>query len=453
MCWNECHMGGGDGGAGGQRMRVDPVTRGWAVVTSAGVVRLGLGFVASLLIARALGPADFGIYAVLGATVGIVSTLAEGGLTEAAVLRIASVWSDAPELAAARARSFFWLRLGLSVIVVGVGCALAGVIVSTLLNDINAGLLRWALLGIVATAASGALSAVLQATGGFGRMSSLTLINTGLTAALALLLAAIGQLNLLSALIVLGIGTSLVTFAAAARMLPPDWRLSLPPLAELQSEGRRLLDTGRWLWIASLFAMLTANAEVLLLNQWRALALVGTYALALNLATKADVVNQSLYTVLLPGVATLDVRTRRRSYLRRGLLRSAGVCLVLLVLIPLAQPLIVLIYGAAYAPSVIFFQLLLGVMIFDVLLTPFLLLPLAYRQAKVLAAADATRALTLIAVAVALIPVYGPFGAIAARFASRVAGAMLVLAALYVTSRSGRGRFAVQQTEAAGVAE
>jgi O-antigen/teichoic acid export membrane protein len=416
-------------------------------------VRLGLGFIASLLIARALGPSNFGVYAVLGATVGIVGTLAEGGLTEAAVLRIASVWPGARDLAEARARSFFWLRLGVSAIVVGFGCALAGLSASTLLNDVDPGLLRWALLGVVATAASGALSAVLQATGGFGRMSSLTLINTGLTAVLALLLAATGQLNLLSALIVLGIGTSLVTFSAAVRMLPTDWRLNVPTVVDLLTEGRRLLDTGRWLWIASLFAMLTANAEVLLLNQWTALALVGSYALALNLATKADVVNQSLYTVLLPGVARLDRRERRRRYLRRGLLRSAGICLVLLLLIPLAQPLILLIYGPAYASSVIFFQLLLGVMIFDVLLTPLLLLPLAYRQAKVLAAADATRALTLIAVAVALIPVYGPFGAIAARFAARVAGALLVVAALYVTSRSARHAFEVQHKEAASVLE
>jgi O-antigen/teichoic acid export membrane protein len=427
------------------------------VVTSAGVVRLGLGFVASLLVARALGPANFGVYAVLGATVSIAGTLAEGGLTEAAVLRIASVWPSAREAAARRARSFIWLRVGLSAVVVGLGCALAGVIASTLLNGIDAGLLRWALLGVVATAASGALSAVLQATGGFGRMSSLTLINTGLTAALALLLAAIGQLNLLSALIVLGIGTSLVTFGAAARMLPAGWRVGVPSLTDVQAEGKRLLEVGRWLWIASLFAMLTLNAEVLLLNQWTALALVGAYALALNLATKADVVNQSLYTVLLPGVAglDLDVKARtnssRRDYLRRGLLRSGGICLVLLILIPLAQPLIVLIYGPAYAPSVIFFQLLLGVMMFDVLLTPFLLLPLAYGQARVLAAAEAARAVTLVAVAVALIPVYGPFGAVAARFASRVAGALLVLAALYVSGRSSGQKFDVQHKEPASV--
>jgi O-antigen/teichoic acid export membrane protein len=197
--------------------------------------------------------------------------------------------------------------------------------------------------------------------------------------------------------------------------------------------------------------MLTANAEVLLLNQKIPLAVVGTYALALNLATKADVVNQSLYTVLLPGVASLNVMTRVRSYVRRGLLRSAGICAVLLILIPLAQPLIVFFYGPDYAPTVIFFQLLLVVMMFDVLLTPFLLLPLAYRQAKVLAAADGTRAVTLVAVAVALIPIFGPYGAIVARFLAHVAGAVLVLAVLFVSSRSGRQTFEIKHKEAAGV--
>src|SRR3981081_4170828 len=107
-------------------VRIDPVTRGWAVVTSAGVVRLGLGFVASLVIARALGPADFGTYAVLAASVGIVGGLAEGGLTEGAGLRLSAARADKPGDARQRARAFFWLRLGLAAGVVAVGCLVAG---------------------------------------------------------------------------------------------------------------------------------------------------------------------------------------------------------------------------------------------------------------------------------------------------------------------------------------
>jgi O-antigen/teichoic acid export membrane protein len=427
-----------------RQLKIDPITRGWALVTSAGVVRLGLGFVASLLIARALGPADFGVYAVLAATVGIVGSIAEGGLTEAAVLRISSANFEQAQV---RSRAFLWLRLGVSAVVVAAGCAAAVLISDRLLNGVDANLLRWALLGIVATAASGAVSAILQATGRFGRMSSLTVINTGLTALSAAILSAIGRLDLVSVLVVLGIGTSAITFGAAIRMLPTGWRLGLPSREQLTNEAARLFHTGRWLWLASLFAMLTANAEVLLLNRWAALPLVGAYALALNLASKADVVNQSLYTVLLPGVS----RGRPKRYLRDGLVRSGVICVCLLVVIPFAEPLLVLLYGTEFRAAGVFLQLLLGIAILDVLLTPFLLLPLAHRQprVKVLAAADAARAITLVAVAIVLIPSVGALGAVAARLAARVAGALIVAVSLY----SGRAALQVQHTEAAGVAE
>lgn len=430
-------------------MTLDPITRGWAVVTSAGVLRLGLGFIASLLIARALGPADFGVYAVLAASVGIVGTLAEGGLTEAAVLRISAVWPELSNQAHDRAQAFFWLRVLVCAAIVALGCGVANLLADHVLSGVDAGLLRWALIGIVATAASGALSAVLQATGRFGRMSSLTLINTGLTAALAALLATSGHLDLLTTLVVLGIGTSLATFGAALFMLPTGWQVRLPSPQQLAEEARQLFHTGRWLWLASLFAMLTANAEVLLLNRWAALPLLGAYALALNLASKADVVNQSLYTVLLAGVSSVDVRDHPRGYLRRGLIRGGAICLGLLVLIPLAQPLIVLLYGSDYVEAATFLRLLLGVAILDVLLTPFLLLPLAYGQPKLLATAEAARAITLIGVALLLIPSIGPLGAVTARFAARVAGACIVGVGLY----SGRQSLQVQHEEAAGVAE
>jgi O-antigen/teichoic acid export membrane protein len=419
------------------------------VVTSAGVVRLGLGLVASLVIARALGPADFGVYAVLAASVAVIGGLAEGGLTEAAVLRVSAAWAVDRAAAQERGRAFFWLRLGVATAVVGAGGVLAGPLSEPVLR-IDQGLLRWALLGIVATAASGAVSALLQATMAWRRMSSLTLVNTGLTAVLALALALTGRLDLLAALIVLGIGTSVVTFLVGRGLLGAAWALLQPPARKaMRVEAVQLFRTGRWLWVASLFAMLTANAEVLLLNRQAALPLVGAYALALNLATKADLVNNSLYTVLLPGVAGLRNRAAVASYVRRGLLRGGLIGLGLLLLIPVSEPLIVFVYGADFAPAVIFFRLLLGVMVFDVLLTPVLLLPLAYRQARLLAAADALRAITLVLVALGAIPVYGAIGAILARFAARVAGAAFVLGALWL----GRPALEVQHEEAPGVSQ
>jgi O-antigen/teichoic acid export membrane protein len=276
-------------------------------------------------------------------------------------------------------------------------------------------------------------------------MSTLTLFNTALTALLAVLLSLAGQLSIVSALVVLGIGTSLATFALGYRFVSLE--LTLPSQKTLGEEARALLRVGRWLWLASVLAMLASNLDVLIVNRFAAAEVVGAYALAVNLASKANVVNHSLYTVLLPGVAQLTDRASVAGYLKRALLRSGAVGLGLGVCIPLAEPFVLLVYGVQFAAAVPLLKLLLGVVIFDVLATPLVLLPLAYHQPRQMAAADALRAATLAGFGLGLVPAYGPPGAIAARFVSRAAGAALVLA---LVRRSGP-TFEVQHEEAAGV--
>jgi O-antigen/teichoic acid export membrane protein len=415
------------------KLRADPITRGWAVLTSAEAGRLVLGLVASLAIARALGPAQFGVYAVLGACVGIVGALAEGGLTQAAVLRMAETWRSEPDEARARARGFFWARVGLATVVVAIACVFAVPLASGVLglhsND-AALLLVWALLGVVATACSGAVSGMLQATGAFGRMSMLTLANTGLTAVLAVVLALTQQLTLLTALVVLGIATSLITFTIGAWLLPGGWTLRPLGFGAVRAEARQLLRTSGWLWLAAIFAMLAGNLDVLVLNHFGDLTLVGAYALAVSLASKAQVVNHSLYTVLLPNAARLSTRAEVGRFVRTGMLRSGLIGAALLALLPLAEPFILIVYGVEYAAAIDLFRLLLGVVIFDVLATPLLLLAMAYRRPQLMAAADAVRALTVGGLAIGLVPSYGATGAVAARLIARVAGAALVLLAL-----------------------
>ena len=93
--------------AAARRAAADPITRGWAIVTAGSVARLGLGFVASVLIARNLGVSDFGVYVSLGAIASIVGAIADFGLTEAAVKRIAEVWGSDTAEARERGRTFF----------------------------------------------------------------------------------------------------------------------------------------------------------------------------------------------------------------------------------------------------------------------------------------------------------------------------------------------------------
>jgi O-antigen/teichoic acid export membrane protein len=141
-------------------------------------------------------------------------------------------------------------------------------------------------------------------------------------------------------------------------------------------------------------------------------------------------VNHSLFTVLLPSAAAHRGRRALRHYLRQSLVRSGLIGIALLPLFPLSGPVITLFYGATYTPAAQLFRLLLGVVVFDLVVTPLLLLPYHYDRPEILAAADALRVIALALVGVWLIPIVGPAGAVAARLGAGVAGAALTLALL-----------------------
>ena len=98
------------------------------------VIRLAFGLVASVLLARHLGPAVFGVYAVLAAVSGITGAIADLGLSTTAVKRIAAVWQPAsassetpatPSLAERRWQTYAVLRTVSTCLVVAAGLLLA----------------------------------------------------------------------------------------------------------------------------------------------------------------------------------------------------------------------------------------------------------------------------------------------------------------------------------------
>ncbi len=408
---------------------IDPVSRGWIVVFSGNTLRLALGFVASVLIARSLGPAGFGIFAMLGAVGNITGVAVDFGLTDTAVKHIAAAWAVDRQAAQERSRVLFWLRAGTVTLLMGVASAVSVPLLRRAVGPSSLEIfMPLLLLGVAATALSSAVSAILQATGYLGRFSAVMLTNAVLTALLAVVLALTGLLTILTALLVLGIGTALAAFAVGLHLLPVGWRLDIPSRALLRREGRGLMEFGRWQWPANSLTALTAQLDLLLLGHWQGGAAVGAYALALNLATKVDVVNQSLYTVLLPAASALRGQGDVRRYVAQGMRRSCLLSLALLPLFPLAGYVITFFYGPAYAPAVGLFRLLLGVVIFEVFTTPLVLLVYHLDRPKLLAAAAALRVAVLLLIGVALIPNNGAAGAVAARVAARVAGAGLTIA-------------------------
>jgi len=269
---------------------------------------------------------------------------------------------------------------------------------------------------------------LLQATNHFGRLSTMNLVNAGLTTILALVLVAIGRLNLLTALVVLGIDTSLDSMVVGYRMLPGDWSLWRPAaIQDFRQEGSELFRFSRWLWLASLFSVIMLQVDVIMVNRLTIAAAAGMYALALNLARKADVVNNSLYTALLPAASSLTGREDIAKYLKNSMKRSGLIAFGLLLLIPLAGPFIRFFYGPAYSPAIGLFRLLMLMVVFDALTTPIILLVFPLERPKLYAASFVFQAIILVILAAWLIPQMGPSGAAVAKIVARMAGFGLIV--------------------------
>lgn len=412
--------------------KLDPVSRGWAVVMGGNIGRMALGLVASILIARALGPANFGVYAVLGATIAIVGVIADTGLTVTAVKRVSMCWPDHPNDARQRGRVAAWLRLGAALLVFLLTTILAIPIANRVLglSGVSDGpfLFILAMIGMVAVALSSAVSTLLQATNHFGRLSAMNLVNAGLTTILAVVLAAIGRLNLITSLLILGAGTTLVSAAVGYRLLPGRWALwRFPAREDLRQEGMALFRFSRWLWLANLFTVLIMQLDVIMVNRLTTVAVAGLYGLALNLARKADVVNHSLYTALLPVASALKDRRAIRSYIQQSLIRSGLISLGLLALVPLAGLFIRVLYGPAFDAAAGLLQLLLLVVIIDALTLPVILVVFPLERPKLYAASMALQVGLLVLLAAWLIPVMGAPGAAVAKILARFSGFVLVV--------------------------
>jgi O-antigen/teichoic acid export membrane protein len=89
-----------------------------------------------------------------------------------------------------------------------------------------------------------------------------------------------------------------------------------------------------------------------------------------------------------------------------------------------------LLYGAEFSAAAPLFRLFLAVVALEIFVTPWTLLAFPLERPQWLAGTELVRVIVLAAGASALIPLWGPAGAIAAKFAARAAGAAALLVVL-----------------------
>lgn len=400
--------------------------------------RLALGLISSALLARGLGPEGLSAFSVVSAALMVGVTVGDCGLSNSIIRQISGDLLEAPGRARQMAGAYARLKLIGGAVMVGCTLAFTAPLTNLLnLPEPSGPRLIWiAAAGLLGMAIGGIVATILQALRRFRALVITQTLNIGLTILLMGGLFAVGQLTAASALLV-GAATTVAAAVLGWFLLPWDWRAALlSPGQRWVQETRRILDFSKWLWVSAILSILSAQLDLLLLNRMAAPQIAGLYALALNVALKASIINQTLHLVLLPVASALSTRESYVSYARRSLSRSLVVAVPLVLVLPLARPFILAVYGGDYAASVNVFYFLMVAVIFDLLTTPILLLAFPMNMPRLIAVSDGVRAGVLLLTGTLFISILGMHGAALAKIVAKVAGALVVAAAIAVRLRT-----------------
>ena len=406
-----------------------------------------LALVGNVLSARALGPVDFGRFGLVMAVVTICGTLADLGLTYTAVKFIAQYMEAKDRRAGLIARLYFGLRALTGTLTALLVFLLSEPVARGVLGQPNlTPYLQAGSLTLVALAISSYPSTLLIALGQFGRLGIAGVLNASITLAGILLLLAGGSLNLTS-LVLWNVALPLVSTLPAWFLLPARWLpwrgertvderrpIGDPSSIVLRPSSAELMRTmfgfSKWIFFSNLGSIIVAQGDLLLLGRLSDPATVGVYSVALTLAMRLDVLNQSLFTVMMPRASRLRGREEIRGYLRRVLGGSLALAGLLGMSALVAQPAIGLLYGERYTQAAPLFMALLLVVLFDLVTSSLFLVAFPLDKPRVLAFADWLRVGVLGISGWLLIPIYGGFGAVVARLLARVTGTGVALLGL-----------------------
>jgi O-antigen/teichoic acid export membrane protein len=342
--------------------------RAVVLITGGRVALQGVWFLATLLMARVLGPAAFATYTLATKAIQIVTDCFADPL-DMAVMREAPLFLRTDRPAALELiRSAFWLRAGLG----GVSVAFAAA-------------LPWAASAMIFGAPDHHRLAVATAVGILGdlllrsvlgyfqvseRFRSFMVVDAIWQLGRAGAVGVFFFLRILNAATAVELYASLpyIAFGAALLVLPNDVLLPRFPSG---AKTVQIFHYGKWIAAATTMTAVYERLDVFLLTWLRGRAEVGPYAGALALAMVPDFLNSCIQTVLGPKVAPAAVagkfRLLQRQYLSVAIPLGAVAAAGALVL---GGPVIRFVLSAKFVGSVELFKILVVSTLFSVVFTP-----------------------------------------------------------------------------------
>jgi len=338
-----------------------------AIVLTGNILGAGLGFIATILIVRTLGPAQFGLFSVALAVMGIATQFSDFGIGTGLV-RFASLYLHQDKL---KADLMFKVSLKLKLII-SVLVFLIGFFASESLAVHVFGKpelifpLKLAFIGAFGASLVAYISATLQARQSFAKFAFVNLINPLGKLTLIGLLFLTYKLNLLSALTTVII-LPFIAFLIGSLIIPRDF---LRAKGDENKALHELFHFSKWILVSTFCVMIFNRLDVLMLGYFKSTEEVGYYSAAFNLAFAVSLVTGSLITVLLPKASTIVGSNALKNYIRKSLKYTSLIVFLMTPILVFSGPLILFLYGSQYRSSIIIFVILFAIRLLGVMTSP-----------------------------------------------------------------------------------
>ena len=396
----------------------------------------GLGYIISLIVARILGPEQFGLYSFFIVLTILGSSLIGDAFAHAIVRNHVLYIKDKSQNTGVVLVNALAIRIitGMPVIIAGV--VFGNVLALTMFSDSQYAIpITLGCIGSFAVALWTFSLTTLQATESFRAYALLTPVVNLLRLLSIPVLFSIGYLTL-QAIIGLYVAFYFLCGVIAIWFLRHRFKGASLSLLEIRSQ----LNFSKWMALAIICQLLQTHLAIPVLGYYSTKFAVGIYAAGATLLIVVDHITTAILTVQYPKVAKLDELSSQITFVKQTLLFSLLLVLLLSPGLFIIEPIITLLYGQEYGESVPVFQILFIGLLVALISQPLNLIFLAQNKSYYWSTMSVLSLLIWLIVGYFLIPKQGAIGAALtttiARFSQTAMTFILLFRTLYIGKRN-----------------
>lgn len=382
--------------------------RNTAIVFSGNVAAAVISAVITILLARVLGPKEFGILSFFIAVSVLVTNISGFGINTALVRFFPLYYKKNKNLANLILKVSLKIKIVLALAASILGLILSKQIATRIFNNPELILpLKFAFLFVIGSSLYEFILSVLQAKQQFKKTVFLGFTNQLIKLVLILFLLLVYKLSLFNVLTVFII-MPIVGILLGSLLMPKNF---LKAKGNEKKVIKDLFNFSKWIILAIIFVSIYNRLAVLMLTYFHNIELVGYYSVADGLASKLMLLIASIAFVLLPRFSKISKKHELKKYIKKSIKITVLISILLLPIIFFAKPIILLLFGLQFSESVILFKILyinyLILLAFDHLHVIFY----TADKPQILALITFITLLFNFSINLILIPVYGAIGA------------------------------------------